>query len=124
MSIAGETDKVVRIPRDAAVLRDRLRQHLEDTVLGRRESTHVGRQIAAALQGRSPQPFSYRDPGIMATVGKAEAVLQLPNGLPAWLAWIFIHVTYLLGGRNRASVPLNFFWRYAGPRRSATSVSQ
>jgi NADH dehydrogenase len=90
---------------------------------------HVGRQIAAALQGRAPQPFSYRDPGIMATVGKAEAVLQLPNGLtvrglPAWLVWIFIHVTYLLGGRNRVSVLLNFFWRYAGPRRTATSVSQ
>jgi NADH dehydrogenase len=90
---------------------------------------HVGRQIAAALQGRPAQPFSYRDPGIMATVGKAEAVLQLPNGLtvrglPAWLVWIFIHVSYLLGGRNRASVLLNFWWRYAGPRRSATSISQ
>ncbi|MFB9477136.1 NAD(P)/FAD-dependent oxidoreductase [Nonomuraea salmonea] len=90
---------------------------------------HAGRQIAAALRGGSARPFAYRDPGIMATVGKAEAVLQLPNGvsvrgLPAWLVWIFIHVMYLLGGRNRASVPLNFFWRYAGPRRSATSVSQ
>ncbi|WP_063780828.1 NAD(P)/FAD-dependent oxidoreductase [Nonomuraea sp. SBT364] len=90
---------------------------------------HVGEQIAAALQGRPPRPFSYRDPGIMATVGKAEAVLQLPNGLtarglPAWLVWIFIHVAYLLGGRNRASVLLNFFWRYAGPRRSATSITR
>ncbi|MFB4290346.1 NAD(P)/FAD-dependent oxidoreductase [Nonomuraea sp. ATR24] len=90
---------------------------------------HAGRQIAAAIQGRPPQRFSYRDPGIMATVGKGEAVLQLPNGLtvrgfPAWLVWIFIHVSYLLGGRNRASVLLNFFWRYAGPRRSATSVSR
>ncbi|MEO3873905.1 NAD(P)/FAD-dependent oxidoreductase [Nonomuraea sp. B12E4] len=90
---------------------------------------HVGRQIAAAAQGRPVRPFSYDDPGIMATVGKAEAVLQLPkgltvHGLPAWLVWIFIHVSYLLGGRNRASVLLNFFWRYAGPRRSATSVSQ
>ncbi|MGI5290060.1 NAD(P)/FAD-dependent oxidoreductase [Nonomuraea polychroma] len=90
---------------------------------------HVGKQIAAALRGRPLRPFSYHDPGIMATVGKAQAVLQLPSGLtvhglPAWLVWIFIHVTYLLGGRNRASVLLNFFWRYAGPRRSATSVSQ
>ncbi|SDK23425.1 NAD(P)/FAD-dependent oxidoreductase [Nonomuraea jiangxiensis] len=90
---------------------------------------HVGRQIVAATQGRPVRPFSYDDPGIMATVGKAEAVLQLPNGvtahgLPAWLVWIFIHVSYLLGGRNRASVLLNFFWRYAGPRRSATSVAQ
>lgn len=65
----------------------------------------------------------------MATVGKAEAVLQLSNGmtaygLPAWLAWIFIHVAYLLGGRNRMTVLLNFFWRYFGPRRAATSVTE
>ncbi|WP_200824852.1 NAD(P)/FAD-dependent oxidoreductase [Nonomuraea solani] len=89
----------------------------------------VGRQIIAAAQGQELRPFSYRDPGIMATVGKAQAVLQLPSGLtmhglPAWLVWIFIHVAYLLGGRNRVSVLLNFFWRYFGPRRSATSVTQ
>ncbi|MDX3108565.1 NAD(P)/FAD-dependent oxidoreductase [Nonomuraea angiospora] len=90
---------------------------------------HVGRQIVAAHRGRSPAAFKYRDPGIMATVGKAEAVLQLSNGmtaygLPAWLAWIFIHVAYLLGGRNRMTVLLNFFWRYFGPRRAATSVTE
>jgi NADH dehydrogenase len=90
---------------------------------------HVARQIIAAAQGRPAEAFSYHDPGIMATVGKAEAVLQLSNGLtmrglPAWLVWIFIHVAYLLGGRNRVSVLLNFFWRYAGPRRTATSVTQ
>ncbi|MGW0805671.1 NAD(P)/FAD-dependent oxidoreductase [Nonomuraea sp. NPDC002799] len=90
---------------------------------------HVGQQIIAASQGRPLERFTYRDPGIMATVGKAEAVLQLSNGLtmhglPAWLAWIFVHVAYLLGGRNRVSVLLNFFWRYFGPRRSATSITQ
>ncbi|GAA3229869.1 NAD(P)/FAD-dependent oxidoreductase [Nonomuraea helvata] len=90
---------------------------------------HVATQILAAAQGRPLQAFSYRDPGIMATVGKSEAVLQLSNGLtmrglPAWLVWIFIHVAYLLGGRNRLTVLLNFFWRYFGPRRSAASVTQ
>ncbi|MEU8382198.1 NAD(P)/FAD-dependent oxidoreductase [Streptosporangium sp. NPDC048865] len=88
---------------------------------------HVGRQILAAAQGRPVTPFAYRDPGIMATVGRAEAVLQLPNGwtmhgLPAWLAWIGLHVAYLLGGRNRISVLINFLWRYVGPRRTAASV--
>ncbi|MEO3888513.1 NAD(P)/FAD-dependent oxidoreductase [Nonomuraea sp. B5E05] len=90
---------------------------------------HVGRQILAAAHGRPLRRFSYRDPGIMATVGKAEAVLQLSNGmtmrgLPAWLVWIFVHVAYLLGGRNRVNVLINFFWRYFGPRRTATSVTQ
>ncbi|MEQ4717715.1 NAD(P)/FAD-dependent oxidoreductase [Nonomuraea sp. B19D2] len=90
---------------------------------------HVATQIIAAAQGRPLKEFSYRDPGIMATVGKAEAVLQLSNGLtvrglPAWLVWIFVHLAYLLGGRNRMTVLLNFFWRYFGPRRAATSVTQ
>ncbi|MCK2212533.1 NAD(P)/FAD-dependent oxidoreductase [Actinomadura sp. ATCC 31491] len=90
---------------------------------------HVGRQILAAAQGRPLRPFRYSDPGIMATVGKAEAVLERPSGLtvrgfPAWLVWIFIHIAYLLGGRNRVSVLLNFFYRYFGPRRTATSISQ
>ncbi|MED7930274.1 NAD(P)/FAD-dependent oxidoreductase [Nonomuraea sp. LP-02] len=90
---------------------------------------HVGRQIIAAAKGEPLRPFRYSDPGIMATVGKAEAVLERPSGLtmrgfPAWLIWIFVHIAYLLGGRNRVSVLLNFFWRYLGPRRTATSVTQ
>jgi NADH dehydrogenase len=88
---------------------------------------HVGRQIAAMAKGRPVASFSYRDPGIMATVGRAQAVLQFPGGrtmrgLPAWLAWIILHVAYLLGGRNRVSVLFNFLWRYLGPRRTAASV--
>ncbi|MEV4288570.1 NAD(P)/FAD-dependent oxidoreductase [Nonomuraea bangladeshensis] len=90
---------------------------------------HAARQILAAAKGEPLRPFRYSDPGIMATVGKAEAVLERPSGLtvrgfPAWLTWIFVHIAYLLGGRNRASVLLNFFWRYLGPRRTATSVTQ
>lgn len=90
---------------------------------------HVGRQIIAAAQGRPLRPFSYRDPGIMAIVGRAEAVVQLRNGstmrgLVAWLVWIFVHVAYLLGGRNRLTVLIDFFWRYLGPRRSAASVAE
>ncbi|WP_219471750.1 NAD(P)/FAD-dependent oxidoreductase [Nonomuraea rhizosphaerae] len=91
--------------------------------------THVGRQILALAKGGAAAPFSYRDPGIMATVGRGQAVLQLTNGLtvhglPAWLAWIGIHITYLLGGRNRVSVLVSFLARYAGPRRSAATVSE
>jgi len=90
---------------------------------------HVGRQILAAAQGRPVRPFSYRDPGIMAIVGRAEAVIQLRNGvtmhgLLPWLAWIFVHVAYLLGGRNRITVLNDFFWRYLGPRHSAASVAE
>lgn len=90
---------------------------------------HVGRQILAVAQGCPIQRFSYRDPGIMAIVGRAEAVIQLRNGatmhgLLPWLAWIFVHVGYLLGGRNRITVLNDFFWRYLGPRHSAASVAE
>ncbi|WP_170222946.1 NAD(P)/FAD-dependent oxidoreductase [Nonomuraea turkmeniaca] len=90
---------------------------------------HVGRQILAAAQGRPVRPFSYRDPGIMAIVGRAEAVIQLRNGMTMhgllpWLAWIFVHIAYLLGGRNRITVLNDFFWRYLGPRHSAASVAE
>ncbi|WP_336216197.1 NAD(P)/FAD-dependent oxidoreductase [Nonomuraea sp. LPB2021202275-12-8] len=90
---------------------------------------HVGRQILATARGRPAQRFSYRDPGIMAIVGRAEAVIQLRNGatmhgLLPWLAWIFVHIGYLLGGRNRITVLNDFFWRYLGPRHSAASVTE
>ncbi|MGI5290186.1 NAD(P)/FAD-dependent oxidoreductase [Nonomuraea polychroma] len=90
---------------------------------------HVGRQILAAAQDRPIQRFSYRDPGIMAIVGRAEAVIQLRNGatmhgLVPWLAWILVHIAYLLGGRNRITVLNDFFWRYLGPRHSAASVAE
>ncbi|MFG1956383.1 NAD(P)/FAD-dependent oxidoreductase [Nonomuraea sp. NPDC049028] len=88
---------------------------------------HVGKQILALAHGRPAAPFSYSDPGIMATVGRGSAVLQLSNGMTmhgplAWLAWIGLHLTYLLGGRNRLSVLVSFLARYAGPRRSAATV--
>jgi NADH:ubiquinone reductase (H+-translocating) len=90
---------------------------------------HVGRQILAAAQGRPVRRFAYRDPGIMAIVGRAEAVVQLRNGVTMrglfpWLAWIFVHIAYLLGGRNRITVLNDFFWRYLGPRHSAASVAE
>ena len=85
--------------------------------------------ILAAAQGRPVRRFAYRDPGIMAIVGRAEAVVQLRNGVTMrglfpWLAWIFVHIAYLLGGRNRITVLNDFFWRYLGPRHSAASVAE
>jgi NADH dehydrogenase len=61
----------------------------------------------------------------MATIGRRAAVAQLPNGLKlkgfiAWLSWLFLHLVYLLGFRNRVSVLLNWSWNYLtwdrGPR--------
>jgi NADH dehydrogenase len=90
---------------------------------------HTARQIIALATGRPAAPFHYRDPGTMAVVGRGDAVFQLPgkrplgiHGFVAWLAWIALHIAFLLGGRNRVNVLTNFLWRYFGPRRAAATV--
>jgi NADH dehydrogenase len=78
---------------------------------------HAGKQIALLMAGRPTQPFHYHDKGIMATIGRRSAVVQLAHGARlrgtlAWLAWLGLHLFYLLGGRNRLSALLNLSYRY------------
>ncbi len=63
------------------------------------------------------EPFHYRDRGMMATIGRRAAVVELPVGLRlrgtvAWIAWLVLHLYELLGRRNRLSVMANLAWRY------------
>ena len=78
---------------------------------------HAGRQIARLMAGKPTQPFRYHDKGIMATIGRRSAVVQLAHGARihgtlAWLTWLGLHLFYLLGGRNRLSALLNLSYRY------------
>jgi len=87
----------------------------------------AAQQIARLHRGLDTQTFSYHNKGTMATIGRGDAVLQMPQGLKlrgvlAWLGWIFLHILYLLGGRNRAQTLLNLASRYLLPRRSNTIV--
>lgn len=86
---------------------------------------HVAAQIGRLLEGRPTEAFRYRNKGTMATIGRRAAVAELPGrirlwGGPAWLAWLGLHLLYLVGKRNRASVLLNWAWNYLtwdrGPR--------
>jgi len=81
------------------------------------EGKHAGEQVARLLRGLPTLPFSYHDKGIMATIGRRSAVVQLHNGLRlrgtlAWLAWLGLHLIYLLGNRNRVVTLFNLAWRY------------
>ena len=83
----------------------------------------AAKQIARLHRGLDTQTFSYFDKGIMATIGRGDAVLQMPVGLKmkgvlAWVGWIALHIAYLLGGRNRVQTLINLGSRYFGPRRS------
>jgi NADH:ubiquinone reductase (H+-translocating) len=86
---------------------------------------HAARQILRRQAGRPTQPFAYKDKGMMATIGRRAAVAELPQGLVlrgnlGWLAWLGLHIVYLIGFRNRLIVLLNWWWRYVnwpgGPR--------
>lgn len=89
------------------------------------EGRHVGDQILRQLDGQSSKPFHYRDKGTMATIGRRAAVADLPfavslRGTVAWLAWLFLHLIFLMGFENRAKVFVQWAWNYVtwdwGPR--------
>jgi NADH:ubiquinone reductase (H+-translocating) len=81
------------------------------------QGRHTGKQIVRLMAGRPTEPFKYHDKGIMATIGRRSAVVELPGGLRlrgtlAWLAWLGLHLIYLLGNRNRVVTLVNLSWRY------------
>ena len=78
---------------------------------------HVARQIRRRLAGEPTEPFRYVDKGSMATIGRHSAVTELANGrrfdgFVGWLAWLGLHLVYLMGFRNRISVFVNWSWNY------------
>lgn len=83
---------------------------------------HAGRQIRRLLAGEPTEPYVYHDRGIAATIGRSDAVVQLPfglrlRGLLAWLGWVAVHVVLLMGGRNRLATIANLTVRYLTWRR-------
>src|SRR5881398_2426504 len=68
------------------------------------------------IKGRKPQRFHYWDKGSIATIGRNKAVADLKfmhlRGLPAWLAWLFVHIVWLVGFRNRLLVLFQWAWAY------------
>jgi NADH dehydrogenase len=80
---------------------------------------YAGKQVKARIEGRTPDPkrFTYKDKGIMATIGRSDAVIQLPNGVKmrgflACLAWLGLHIVTLMSNRNRLATMANLSVRY------------
>ncbi len=78
---------------------------------------HAARQIRSLAAGQPTAPFRYHDKGIMATIGRRSAVVELAwgprfRGTLAWFAWLGLHLVTLLGNRNRISALINLSWRY------------
>jgi NADH:ubiquinone reductase (H+-translocating) len=80
------------------------------------QGRHAARNILAMIDSHKPQRFHYFDKGSMATIGRNKAVADLRvvhlSGLPAWLAWLFVHIMFLVGFRNRLAVLFQWAWAY------------
>ncbi len=87
----------------------------------------VARQIAADLRGKPRESFHYFDKGSLATIGRAAAIAQFGkvhiSGYLAWLSWLFIHILFLIGFRNRIVVMFQWAWSYLTYERSARLIT-
>lgn len=89
---------------------------------------HAARQIVRRLHHQPTEALRYRDRGSMATIGRHEAVAELPHGprlrgTLAWLAWLGLHIVYLMGFRNRINVLVNWAWNYVTYDRGARLIA-
>jgi NADH dehydrogenase len=88
---------------------------------------HAARSILRTLNNRPRDPFRYRDKGSMATIGRAAAVAQIGrmkfSGLVAWLLWLFVHILFLIGFRNRLLVLIEWAWSYMTYDRGARLIT-
>ncbi|CAB4760154.1 unannotated protein [freshwater metagenome] len=76
----------------------------------------VAEQILRREKGLELRDFKYRDKGSMATIGRHKAVVEAGpikfSGYPAWATWLFLHLFYLMGGRNRIGTIADWCWNY------------
>jgi NADH dehydrogenase len=91
------------------------------------EGRHAAKNILRAIDGEGLLPFRYWDKGSFATIGRGAAVgdafgLRL-SGLLAWLAWLFIHIFFLIGFRNRVLVLFQWAYSYLTYRRGARLIT-
>ena len=91
------------------------------------QGTAASKNILRLLRSEATQPFHYHDKGSMATIGRAAAVmysgkLQL-SGFLAWMAWLFVHILFLVGFRNRVMVMIQWAWSYITYERGARLIT-
>ena len=87
---------------------------------------HAARNVLRSVAGQPLAPFRYVDKGSLATIGRRAAVANFGRfklwGLPAWLAWLGIHIFFLIGFRNRLVVLMDWAWAYFSYQRTARLI--
>jgi NADH dehydrogenase len=89
---------------------------------------HAGANIVRALRGEALQTFRYLDKGSLATIGRSRGVAVFGSfklwGFAAWMAWLLIHIFFLIGFRNRILVLIQWAWAYFTYERGARLIIQ
>ena len=124
LSVPGDPD--VFVVGDVAAPRDREGRVLPQLApVAMQGGRHAAEQVRRRLRGEPTEPFRYHDKGTMATIGRRAAVADLRLGISlrgsiAWIAWLGLHLIYLVGFQNRVQVLLRWAWNYLtwnwGPR--------
>ncbi|HEY2665637.1 MAG TPA: NAD(P)/FAD-dependent oxidoreductase [Actinomycetota bacterium] len=88
---------------------------------------HAALGILASLSGKPSTPFRYKDKGMLAAIGRAAAVADLPTidltGFPAWVIWAVVHIYFLIGFRNRLFVMAHWSWAFVTHDRGARLIT-
>ncbi|RZA23757.1 MAG: NAD(P)/FAD-dependent oxidoreductase [Proteobacteria bacterium] len=88
----------------------------------------AAKNILASMEGKERADFHYFDKGQMATIGKRKAVVEMKKlkitGFIAWLAWLFVHLLFLVGFKNKLSVLFEWIWSYLFSKRGARLITQ
>ena len=91
------------------------------------EGAHASRNVLRAMRGEPLEPFLYRDYGIMATIGRGSAVGEVYgvkiSGWTGWLFWLFLHIFWLIGFRNRVAVLGEWAWAYVTFQRRVRLIT-
>jgi len=89
--------------------------------------TFAAKAILGDLKDQPRKVFEYWDKGTMATIGRSKAIAQAAglhfSGFIAWLMWLFLHVFFLIGFKNRLAVIFDWFWAYLTRERSARLIT-
>jgi NADH dehydrogenase len=96
--------------------------------VAKQEGAHAAANIGRLIAGQPARPFHYFDPGNMATIGRHAAIADFGflrvSGYLGWLLWLFIHILFLIGFRNRMSVMLQWAAAYLTYQRSVRLITR
>ena len=126
LSIPGHPE--VFVIGDLAALQDEHGKMLPGVApVAMQQGRWVAKTIARDLEHQPRRNFHYDDKGSLATIGRAAGVAQFPrfslSGYFAWLAWLFIHIFFLIGFRNRILVMIQWAWSYLTYERGARLIT-